>query len=321
MKALVRLLWFACIAPCACARAPASSERAAPPRPPEAAAALGSDVRYDTSRIVVLGAGITETVFALGAGDRVIGVDSTSVYPEAAARLPKVGYHRQLSAEGVLALRPSLVIVSSQTGPRLARQQLAAAGVPLLTLNEEPTVAATRQRIQTLGRALGVTDRADALVQSIDGELARIAQIVSRAASKPRVLFVYARGQGTPYVAGKDSTPAALIALAGGTLAVDAFKGFRPLTAEGALLAAPDYIVIPARGLDSVGGARALLETPGLHATPAGVNGSVVAIEDIKVLTFGPRLAEGVRELAQALHPELELSLPNPAPLARGGPS
>jgi heme transport system substrate-binding protein len=315
---LARLLLFACIGPGACA-APARDERAQPPRP--AAAAPDAALRYDTSRIVVLGAGITETVFALGAGERVVGVDSTSVYPDAAARLPKVGYHRQLAAEGVLELRPSLVILSSQTGPRLARQQLAAAGVPLLTLNEEPTLAATKQRIQSLGRALGVPERADALIQNLEAELARIGTIVGLARRKPRVLFVYARGQGTPFVAGKDSTPAALIELAGGTLAVDAFKGFRPLTAEGALLAAPDFIVIPARGLDSVGGARALLDTPGLHATPAGRSGSVIGIEDVKVLTFGPRLAEGVRELAQALHPELDLSLPNQAPIAAGGPS
>jgi iron complex transport system substrate-binding protein len=316
MKPLASLTLFVCIGVGACA-APVHEGRQPPPRPEVAPA----DVSYDTSRVVVLGAGLTETVFALGAGERVVGVDSTSVYPDAAARLPRVGYHRQLAAEGVLELRPTLVVLSSQSGPRLARQQLAAAGVPLLTLNEDATLDANRQRIRALGRAFGAVERAETMIRDLDAELARIGRIVGSVADKPRVLFVYARGQGTPYVAGKGSAPATLIELAGGTLAVDAFKGFRPLTAEAALLAAPDFIVIPARGLDSVGGARALLETPALHATPAGRRGKVIGVEDVKVLTFGPRLAEGVRELAQALHPELDLSLPNPAPIAAGGPS
>jgi iron complex transport system substrate-binding protein len=313
------LLLFACIGPCACARTPAESQGKPGARPP--AASVAADVEYDTRRVVVLGAGLTETVFALGLGDRVVGVDSTSVFPEAAARLPRVGSHRQLAAEGVLALEPSLIVLSAQTGPRLVRQQLAAAGVPLLTLSEEPTLAATKQRILTLGRALDRAERARALVDEIEAELARVERIVGSTANKPRTLFVYTRGQGTPFVAGRETTPAALIELAGGTLAVDAFKGFRPLTAESALLAAPEYIVIPARGLDSVGGASALLETPGLHATPAALQRNIVAIEDVKVLSFGPRVAEAVRELAQALHPELDLSLPGQAPLANGGPS
>lgn len=305
-----------------CSERPAAAAALVRAAPTAAAAEASAAERYDTRRLVVLGASLTETVFALGAGERVVGVDSTSLHPERALKLPKVGFHRQLSAEGVLELEPTLVILSSQTGPRLAREQLAAAGVPTLTLGEEPTLPALRERIRTLGRVLEREAEARALTREIDAELAHIESVVAGVEAKPRVLFVYARGQGTPYVAGRATTPAALIALAGGEPAVSEFSGYRPLTSEGALLAAPEHLVLPARGLDSVGGASALLATPGLHATPAGRAGRVIGIEDAKILSVGPRVAEGVRELARALHPSLDATLARPSERgASGGPS
>ena len=98
-------------------------------------------------RVVSVGGALTETVYALGAGELLVGSDTTSYYPEAAANSPKVGYQRALSAEGILSLSPDLVIMTDEAGPPPVLAQLNSAGVNMLTLNAgRSLVRASRKR-------------------------------------------------------------------------------------------------------------------------------------------------------------------------------
>ena len=253
-------------------------------------------------RIVTLGGTITEIVFALGAGERVVGVDASSSFPDAANRLPKVAYHRRLSAEGVLSLSPTLIIATTEAGPPEALGQIENAGVRLLVLPHEATVDGAVSMMHGIAAALDVRETGAALVRNLEKDLARVESSIPRTRTRARVLFLYARGQGTLMVAGRDTGADTMIGLAGGANAVRGYSGYKPLTSEAAVAAAPDVILLMDRGLESIGGAQGLWRLPGLALTPAGKQGRVAAMDGLLLLGFGPRLGQAVLELNRALY-------------------
>jgi len=266
-------------------------------------AVLSLTTAVPPARIVSVGGGVTEAVFALGLGDHVVAVDTSSVYPAAVSKLPQVGYHRALSAEGVLSQRPDVVVLTDEAGPPAAIAQLKSAGVNVVVIHEQHSILGAKQKITTLAKALDVVERGAPLIAAIDADLKKAAPVVAAAlAKKLKVMFVYSRGTSAVSVAGDDTAAAAMIALAGGTNAVVGLKSYAPLTAEAALMAAPDVIVLPARGLASSGGIDGVLALPGLKDTPAGKHRRVVAVDDLLLLGFSPRVGQGVLDLATALN-------------------
>ncbi|HEX2612309.1 MAG TPA: hemin ABC transporter substrate-binding protein [Fibrobacteria bacterium] len=255
-------------------------------------------------RIVSLGGPVTETVFALGEGGRVIAIDLSSVWPPEAAKLPKVGYHRALSAEGVLSLNPDLVLGSDEAGPPAVLDQIRAAKVPVSLVPVEYTVEAARSKILAIAKVLGKEKEGGKLVASLDADVKKAQGRVAASKARPRVLFIYARGQGTLSVSGRGTAADAMIALGGGVNAVTGYDGYKPLTPEALAAANADVILMTTRGLESVGGKTGLLAQPGVALTPAGKAGNIVALDDELLLGFGPRLGQGVLALAVALHPE-----------------
>lgn len=261
------------------------------------------DATVEHGRIVGLGSAVTETLFSLGVGDRVVGADLSSLYPPAVAALPKVGYFRQFSAEGVLSLAPDLVIASHEAGPAVALDRLRAAGVPVQWLGPARDLDEGRANLRAIAGAIDRGAEGEALIAVIDRQVAEVAALRARTRETPRVLFVYARGPGAVMVAGSDTPAGELLRLAGAVNAIDAFAGFRPISAEAVIAARPDFIVIPSRGLESIGGAAGLGAQPGVAQTGAARH--VIAIDDLKLLGFGPRVGEALLELVRALHPEL----------------
>ncbi len=255
----------------------------------------------DTSRIVTLGGTATETVYALGLGDRVVGIDKSSLYPPEATKKPSVGYVRAFSAEGVLSLNPSLVIAVKTAGPAAALAQLRSAGVEVVLVSEERSVDGAKARVEEVAKAIGRVEAGARLVEQIDERIERAVAAAGRTKERPRVLFVYARGGGTLNVAGRDTAANAIIELARGVNVMSEFSGYRPMTAEATVRAAPDVILITEHGLASVGGKEALFALPGLAFTPAKANDRVVIMDDLLLLGFGPRVAEAVETLSSAL--------------------
>jgi iron complex transport system substrate-binding protein len=293
---VLRVLAIALVA--ACAVAHAACGRAEP--------------RTDGPRIVSVGGAVTETVFALGAGDGVVAIDTSSVYPEGALRLPRVGYQRTLSAEGILALSPNLVIVSDEAGPPAAIEQLRGAGVRVARMPSARTPDEAIARVVAVGEAIGrpTADLAARMKREVTAAIARAP------ADGPRFVLLYARSAGAVMIAGADTAGTAMVTLAGGRNAVPDVSGFKPLSAEVLIAAAPEVIVVPSRGLATLGGEAGLLAAPGVAATPAGRSRRIVAFDDLLLLGFGPRLGPAIDELSRLLRaprPEARASAGAPA--------
>lgn len=268
-----------------------------------AAAFATSTLRAEAPRVVSIGGDVTEIIYALGADHLLAGADTSSVYPEEARKLPMVGYQRALSAEGLLSLNPTLLLATSDAGPPAALGQLRDAGVKTVLIPAEHSVEGVRKKITAVAEALDMKAQGEALLARFNASIEEARKFTNTLRARPSVLFIYARGGSVINVAGTGTAADAIIALAGGKNAIANYAGFRPLTAEGAVTAAPEWVLIPRRGLESVGGLSNFLKQPGLALTPAGKEGRVVAMDDLLLLGFTPRLGEAILELAQAIHP------------------
>ncbi|WP_168210510.1 heme/hemin ABC transporter substrate-binding protein [Persicimonas caeni] len=255
----------------------------------------------EKQRIVSLGGTVTEIVYALGAGDAVVAVDKSSVYPEATEELRTLDLFRTVSAEAVLSHEPTLVVATDAANPDGAFERIEKAGVKVLRLTADETVDAAKARISKLGEALGKEGAAKELLATLDAELAE-AKSVAEACDKPaKALFMYARGRGTTFVAGKDTSASRMIELAGATHVPGNIEGFKPMTAEAVLEANPDTVLMTGSGLKSMGGVEGLRGVKGLSETAAVEEGRVVTMGDLELLGFGPRTGQAAAKLAKKL--------------------
>ena len=273
---------------------------------------LASAAHANGERIVSVGGSTTEIVYALGAGEHLVGADTTSIYPAAADALPDVGYVRQLSAEGLLSLSPDLILAGGEAGPDAALAQAEAAGVRIVKLKEGFTPAEVQSHIETAGAALGREAEAAALSETLRSDMEQVLADVAKLDTRPRVLFLLQAGRGGMLVAGSNTAATSMIELAGGESAVSGFSGYKPFSPEAATQAAPDILLVTDQTIEMLGGAEKLLADPALAATPAGQAKRIVSMDALYLAGFGPRLAHAVRDLAAALHPGAEIA-PLPA--------
>lgn len=254
-------------------------------------------------RIVSLDGGISEVVFALGLGDRVVGRDSSTTFVEASA-VPVLTRGHDVSAESVLSLRPDLVLVGDLTGPPEALDKIEAAGVPVVTIDPATSVQSIAPRTRLIGAAIGREDAADRLAGTIERAVDDARPTLSGTERSPRVAFLYLRGTAGVYLlAGPGSGVDSIIEAAGGTNVADALgldDPFTPLSSEALVVAQPDILLVTTTGLDSVGGTTGLMGIAGVASTPAGAGGRVIAMEDGLLLGFGPRTPEVIASLAAA---------------------
>jgi iron complex transport system substrate-binding protein len=256
-------------------------------------------------RIVSVGSALTEIVYALGAEGLLAGVDTTSLYPAAARALPQVGYMRALSAEGVLSLKPTLVIATTAAGPAATLDQLRATGVEVLVLPDHYDYDSVIAKIEAVGRVTGKRPEADAMIARGRADMAELTKKLATTTSKPRVLFLLSMGGGAPQAAGRDTAADGIIRLAGGANAIDSYAGYRPLTPEAVLASRADFVLVTRQTVQAMGGIDAILDQPALRRTPAGRAGKVLQFDALLLLGFGPRTPQAALELASALHPEL----------------
>jgi iron complex transport system substrate-binding protein len=261
----------------------------------------------DVSRIVPLNGDLTEIVYALGLGKNVVGDDFTATYPLEAQKLPKIGLQTMLSAEGILALKPTVIIGNNDAGPSAVLDQIRSAGIPLVILQYPSTLDGVAPKIKQVAQALGVPDRGDALGAHTQTQIDAAEALAKKATSHPRVAFLYLRGTQVQDIGGKDYGSDGLIVAAN---AIDAgaqagVTGLQPLTAEALVAANPDVILTLDGALDSVGGVDGLLKLPGVGQTPAGMNKKIIHFDDQYLLGLGPRVGEALMDLVKALHPEL----------------
>ncbi len=244
-------------------------------------------------RVVTLGGSVTEIVYALGQGKRVVGDDLSSLYPEAATKVPRVGYYRAVPVEGVLALQPDLVLASEQAGPPDAIQRLSTVGVKVEVVSDKPSVQSLHARIEHIARLLGAEAAGRQLVESVDHGL-EAAQALP--ASGARALLIMNR-TGTPQGAGAGTAAGLLLELAGLRNVLHDQQGYKPLSAEAFSALAPQVLVVTSASLAASGGLQKLRAMPGLAGTPAA--SCIVVMDDLLALGTGPRLPQAVRQLKE----------------------
>ena len=252
-------------------------------------------------RLVSVGGALTEIVYRLGAAAQLVGTDTTSLYPEAAQHTPKVGYQRQLSAEGVLSLRPDVLLTTDEAGPPAVIEQLRGAGVRVVSTTTSHDLAEVQRKITAAGQATGRSAEAAALQQQLLADWQRSRQALPRQAGPaPRVLFVLAHGHA-PQVAGAGTAAQAMLQLAGARNALQGFDGYRAMTAEAVVAAAPDLVLSTQQAVQAAGGPAAFWQLPGLAMTPAFAARRLHAPDALWLLGFGPRLPQAVAGLAQVV--------------------
>ena len=271
--------------------------------------AFGQSGAQDGGRVVSVGGSVTEIIYALGAGDRLIAVDSTSLHPPEARAHPDVGYMRRLSAEPILAMKPSLLLAVEDAGPPSVLEQLRAAGTRLVMVPDDPSPAGVLRKVGVIAGALGLEEEGRRVSDRLRQGLVRLGKALEDVERTPSVLFLLSVGRGAPLAAGRGTSAASIIALAGGRNAIDAFEGYKPLSPEAMVGAEPDFLLVTDRTLGLLGGAQALLSRPEIAATPAGREARLITMNGLLLLGFGPRTPEAIRSLAAGLHPELSIPL------------
>lgn len=268
------------------------------------------------SRIVSIGGAVTEILYALGAEDRIIAVDSTSLYPaQAMADKPTVGYFRQLSAEGVLGLNPQLVLAIAGSGPRETIDVIDAAKVPLIMVPEDYSEAGMVDKIRLVAKVADVEARGACLAQAVTADLAALRLLRAKIVTPPRVLFVMSYLDGRALVAGRHTAADAIISLAGGINAADGFDGYKIMSDEAVVAAKPEHVLAMERGRDNVQ-AGAIFASPAFALTPAARTKSFISMEGLYLLGFGPRTAAAARDLALKIAPELASAAAGSRPAA-----
>lgn len=247
-------------------------------------------------RIVSLNGTITEIIAGIGHEKDLVGVDVTSTWPASVNALPKVGHDRSIKTEGVISLDPDLVIGGKHQLDAATLGQLTGVGERVELFEQAFNIEGAKRLINEVAALFGRADSAAAMVARLDADLARV-QVIE---SAPKVLFIYARGNGAMMVAGNGTPMQAMIELAGGRNAVSDFDQFKPLTPEALVEADPDAILLFDSGLDALQGPEGLAKVPGMAITKAGKNKAFITMDGGKLTAFGPRTGEALVELNTA---------------------
>ncbi|KAF0094296.1 MAG: iron complex transport system substrate-binding protein [Puniceicoccaceae bacterium 5H] len=251
------------------------------------------------NRLVTLGGPVTEIVYALGHGDEVIATDQSSTYPAAAAELPQVGYIRAISAEGVLAQEPDLILATDDLGPPAAAEQLAQGGVELVQIPTPRDRETLYAAIRAVAEVLGEEANAAEMIKGISQDFAEAAKI-GNGHEAPRVVFLLAHFGGGR-AAGRGTMGDGMLQLAGGQNVFGDFEGYKQVSEEAVLQENPDFVLVGVMpGMEDASRDR-LLATVNLP-TLAELPVEVVPLEISYYLSFGPRAGKAARDMAEMLY-------------------
>ena len=260
-------------------------------------------VEAPAQRLVSLSKQYSEIIYALGAQQDLVAVDLSSTYPPQIKSLPTVGYHRALTAEGILSVRPTLVLHDDNVGPEQVLQQLRQLKVPLKVFqNKGVDIASTGRLIAEMGAFFHQEARAKELVAKLDADMARA--LAARPGKRPRVLLIhYGRAMNVYLAMTRSSTAGQMIEWAGGEVAVEGERGMVQLSPEIVAQSDPDVLLLTDFGYDRLGAPQEIAGAlPGVASTRAARTGRIHRVEEHDLVYIGPRTGENVLKLRELLH-------------------
>jgi iron complex transport system substrate-binding protein len=267
-------------------------------------------------RLVCVGGSLTEIIYALNLQEHLIAIDTTSTYPIATKKLPSVGYARTLSLEGVLSMRPQLLLVTEDAGPPQVLRQISHAGVQVKVLKADHRYEGLIDRIRAIGFLLGVEARAEKLIKEINHEWRRYQQDIHHAmigknenitqkeapTQELKAMFIMAHSPQQIMVAGHGTSAHAIMHYLHLDNAFKAVQGYKPLTPESVIAGQANIILLTDQGLQAQGGMQGILRLPGVMQTPAARHRQIYSREANHLLGFGPRLPSMLHSLAKEIH-------------------
>ncbi|MEM9717208.1 MAG: ABC transporter substrate-binding protein [Pseudomonadota bacterium] len=259
------------------------------------------------TRVLAIGGAVTEIVYALGEEDRLVGRDSTSTWPPEAIDLPDVGYIRALSPEGVLSVEPDLILARENNGPAEAVEVLKSAGIRWVDVPDNFTVQGIDDNIRIIAEALGVEKKGDALRDQVRRELEDTAQRISAVDDPKRAMFILSMRDNRVMASGTDTAADGILGLAGAQNVISDYAGYKQISDEAVITAAPEVIVMMLGRGEAADHAspNAVLENhPALSTTPAVKNGDIIRVDGLLMLGFGPRTGQAALELAKMMYPD-----------------
>lgn len=258
------------------------------------------------NRVVCVSKQINEFIFDIGAQSHLVARDLTSIYPPQITRLTSVGYHRALSAEGIISMRPSVLLTDGNVGPDPVLAQVHSVGIPVETMEPGETPETAQALMLKLGTYFGRETAAKSVVTrwraDMKGALAEMARYANSAA--PRVLMIHFGQIGNSYLGlTRGGAADQILRWAGGVNALDQVGGMARLTPEIIARSAPDIIIATDVGFDRYGSAEKFRDLPGVALTPAAKNMRIHRIFETEIMYFGPRTPASLRKIAGWLHP------------------
>ena len=258
----------------------------------------------DSSRLVSIGGDTTEILYALGLGDKIVAVDSTSQFPPEAAGKRNVGYMRALSTEGVLSTGATLILASAQSGPPEVMRALKASSVPVVVLPDNESPDSLIEKVRLVGQAVGATQKAEEVASQLAEQFRNLESAKAKIKKPVRAIIVLSVSSGRALVGGAGTTADVMLKLAGAQNAATAIHGYKPISDEALIELAPEAVIAINRqaGEDI---AAELAKLPGFKAIGAGTKVPIINMGASYLLGFGPRAPQAARELMARLYPSL----------------
>jgi len=263
------------------------------------------------ARYVVISPIYNEIIWALGAQDKVVGVDLSTTYPPDVKKVTTVGYHRALSAEGILSLHPTAIIHDNNIGPPQVVEQLKQMNIAMKTFTaKNDSFEGTKALIREMGAYFHKEEKAEELCKTMDAQKAASLEKVKQYSDRPKVAVIhFGRASNVYMVVGKGSGGdgggvSQMIDLAGGDMAVESNgRGMQRLESPEILAQAnPDVILLTDFGYDRLGSMDQIKALPGVATSNAARNGHIYRIEENVLNYFGPRSGENIEKVAAVIH-------------------
>ncbi len=261
-------------------------------------------------RFVVISPIYNEIIWTLGAQDKVVGIDLSSTYPAEVKNVQTVGYHRALSAEGILSLHPTAILSSDNNiGPPQVVEQLKQLNIPVKAFtSKNDSIDGTKALIREIGAYFNKQERAEELCKTLDEQIAAATEKVKQFTDKPKIAVIhFGRASNIYMVVGKTGGEGGgagkMIEWAGGEMAVDADGVKRMESPEMIAQANPDIILVTDFGFDRTGGSTDEIKAlPGVSTSNAAKNNRIYRVEENQLMYFGPRTGENIEKVAAIIH-------------------
>ena len=249
------------------------------------------------NRIISAGGSITEIMYALGLGDRIVAVDSSSFYPPKATTLPKVGYFRSLAAEGVMSLKPDMLITARGAGPEIVLEQLESLGVEVKSYEQSNyTLDSWKTLIQEIGAEFDKSKAASELIDSVSKGISNHQEKRDFTNKSVNAVSLLSIGQRGPVAAGSNTVPDLLMSLAGINNVASSLDGYKPFSSELFAEREIDMLLVPSHVVAGLGGEEAICKNQ-LVKMATSEQCNLFVMDGLLLMGFGARLDQSVGEM------------------------